>query len=174
MIKAVVLVVVLAILGGGGFFLYKNFQTTSKPSPESSPITATTPTPSPSTTQASQDACQVLEQGSTDVPPLYKEGITWQQPTMTEYEVPLKTEELKLQGCFIKSNEISVKKKIDIRGYYSDRLLKSGWNNIVSADGPTGGLESYQKQDRYFVVSVNYQIDADTPQSFTTEVFYRE
>lgn len=177
MLKLIVPIVVIAVLGISGFFLYQNFQTKPATQPTSTPQIAQTPPTQPTPTsspKATTDTCEVLTKGSSDVPPLYKEGLTWQRPTISEYEIPLKAEERKLQGCIIKSNKISVKEKIDIRGYYYGRLLNLGWNNIVSADGPTGGVESYQKENKYLVVSVNYDINVENPQFFTTEVFYRE
>lgn len=178
MSKLLVPLIVVLILVGGGFYFYQNFKAKPIYQPTPSPKITTTSTPpiqgSISSPAIKSDTCEVLTKGSADIPPLYKEGITWQQPTISEYEVPLKTEERKLQGCIIKSNKISVKEKIDIRGYYYGRLLNLGWNNIVSADGPTGGVESYQKENKYLVVSVNYDINVENPQFFTTEVFYRE
>src|SRR3990167_8087410 len=109
MLKIVIVILVVLILAGGGFFVYQGFRTEFAPEtappqligrPQAIPIT---PTATETADQASQDACQVLVNGSTDVQALYREGITWQATKMTEYEVPLAEGLGLMNGCLIKS-----------------------------------------------------------------------
>lgn len=158
MSKAVLVIVVLGVLGGGGFLLYQNFQTTSfKPSPEPSPLTVTTPTPTvPSgTSQVSQDACQILQNGSADVPPLYEEGITWQQPTMTEYEIPLGEGSQRMLGCLITSSKISLDLSDQVRDSYTKELQTREWELESAGDAPGAGFITWKKTNSYFVLRVN-------------------
>lgn len=163
MSKAVLVIVVLAVVGGGGFLLYQNFQTTSsKPSSEPSPLTVTTPTPTvPSAaSQAPQDTCQIIQQGSADVPPLYEEGITWQQPSIGKYEVgeyedPSAGEGFsskEINGCLIKTT-ISLEFANKIRVYYSENLPKDSWREVSTADGPSSFEDVFKKDKKYFVIN---------------------
>lgn len=181
MLKWILVVVVLTAVGGGGFFLYQNFQTASpKESPGSSPIIATTPTPevSPSTTQTSQDACQVLQQGSADVPSLYKEGITWQMATTLEYAVPLGEEgQKKMVGCLANSTHSTEDLALRVGGYYDDNLQKNGWKILVTASGSFSEIDSYRKGDKLFVVRY-FVTPGTSPQTtnppISIELFYSQ
>lgn len=145
----------MLVLAGGGFFLYQNFQTKPSPQPTPSPqtvqtpILTTQPTSSPIT---STDPCEVLTKGNAYVPPLYKEGITWQEPTIIEYEVPVGEQGLqKIRGCLIRAEKTSDDVSFKAINYYDDNLRKYGWKALVSAGGVYSSTDSYQREGGYFV-----------------------
>lgn len=140
MLRPVLILLVLAVLAGGGFFLYQNLKI--RPASQPTPIPQITKTPSTtqitSTTspQATLTLCQVLEQGSTDVPPLYKEGIIWEKPVIDEYEVPLLEGAKKLKGCLIKSSELQFSNASQVRSWYTSEMLNRQWVSVASSDLP--------------------------------------
>lgn len=155
MVKTVIVVIVLLIAGGGGFFLYKNFQATKpKSSPEATPQNVILPTSTPTTKEVSQDACTVLQNGSADVPPLYKEGITWEQPTMTEYEVPLAEASQRMRGCLIKSSTVNLDISDLVRDNYTKELQIRNWEIESAGDVPGAGFITWRKARDYFVLRV--------------------
>src|SRR3990167_2808874 len=131
MLKLIVPLVIVFALASGGFFLYQNSQKKPVNQTSSSPKAISTSTPSVQSPTASPvtkaNPCEVLTKGSVDVPPLYKEGITWQKPAVTEYEVPLAEGSRKMNGCLIKSRDTADDKSLQAIGYYDDNLQKSGW-----------------------------------------------
>ena len=169
MFKLVVPVVVVLILAIGGFFLYQNFQTkpTSEPNP---PPQTLIPTSSPT---GSTDPCEVLTKGSSDVPPIYKKGITWQQPKITEFDVPLGSDigSRIMSGCLIKSTT-NDESALKVRAYYLETLTRSSWKMVVQGDAPFGGLDSFQKEDRYFVV--NLESDVILSSGKVVTIFYTQ
>lgn len=182
MLRSILILVLLVILGVGGFFLYQSLQT--KPAPQSTPTPQITKTPSPTqitpttTPQAALTSCQILEQGNADVPSLYKEGVSWQRPSVTQYEVPLGEEgSRRMRGCLIKSQNIGTLKGRDIRIFYSGELIRLNWKPIVSADGVYSSVESYQKNSKYFVIQqkVAAGVILPTPSpDILIELFYSE
>lgn len=182
MSKLLVPLIIVLALASGGFFLYKNLQKTPvyQPTP-SSEITATStppiqnPTASPVT---KSDPCEVLTKGSADIPPLYQEGIIWQQPAMTEYEVPLGEEgSKKMRGCLIKSQGVTDLNGRDVRIFYSGKMAESKWDPLTSADGMYSSIESYRKNSKYFVIQQNLAPGVSLPTQnprVVIEVFYTQ
>lgn len=179
MLKMILVLVVLIVLGGGGFFLYQNLQTKPASQPTTQPRVDTSQKP-PQEPKTSEevDACQILEKGSADLPPLYKEDITWQQPKIAEYEVPLSEGKTQFaKGCLLVSTKITENVAENVRSYYFDGLKKLEWNNQVSADSPYSGRESYQKGDKLIYVR-KYVVPGTQPQTqnppIIVEIFYSQ
>jgi len=162
MLKPVLILVLLAVFAGGGFFLYQNLQTRSAPpAGGSTPIPQITKTPSPTQTSFTVSptptltACQILEQGSADVPPLYKEGVTWQAIKKDEFLVPLEDRDQLMSGCSVKTIELQYDVSSKVRGYYSKALTNLGWVSVGGGDRPGGSIASWSKNNKYFVVKVD-------------------
>lgn len=177
MVKFVLPLIIVALLFGGGFFLYQNLQTKPTLQPTSTPQTVATPAPISSPT-TSIDPCEALTKGSADIPPLYKEGITWQQPKVTEYEVLLGEEgSKKMSGCLIKSQGVTDLQGRDVRIFYSGKITESKWDPLTSADGMYSSIESYRKNSKYFVIQQNLAPGVSSPTLkplVVIEVFYSQ
>ena len=159
MLKLIIPIIIVLTLIGGGFYLYKNLQTeqVNQTSPPTQAIN--TPSPSAKSTTASpltkSDPCEVLVRGSSDVPPLYKEGVTWEKAQVTEYEVPLAEGSQKMNGCLIKSSEIEFSSASKARSFYASEALNKGWNNISSSDLPgEAGSDTWSKNSRYLLFEI--------------------
>ena len=150
MLRLLLPLIIVLVLAGGGFFLYQNFKTKSAPQPTPSPqivqtpTLTTQPTSSPTT---STDPCEVLTKGNADVPPLYKEGITWQKPAVVdreigEFENPSTGEgfiSTRKTGCLIKSTA-TLDLVNQLRNFYTEKLSNNGWKLVDTADGPSSFL----------------------------------
>lgn len=166
--RLIVFLVLVLLVGGGGFYLYQNLQ---KQPPKTTAQT-TKATPSPATPQSS-DPCEVLVKGSAEVPSLYKEGITWQQPTIAEYEVPLGTDigSKVMTGCLSKTSADNESSRM-VRSYYLEELHKRGWKVIVQGDAPFGGLDSHQKGDQYVVIEL--KVNSNFLDQMDVALFYTQ
>jgi hypothetical protein len=159
MLKPVLILVLLVVFGVGGFFLYQNLQT--KPAPQLTPTPQIAKTPSPTqvvpttSLQPTLTVCQILEQGSADVPPLYKEGLTWQQPTMTEYEVPLAEGSQQMKGCLITTSQTSLDSSDQVRDGYTKELEAKKWEIESAGDMPDAGFVTWKKNKSYVVLRIN-------------------
>jgi len=161
MLKLVIPIIIVLTLIGGGFYLYKNLQT--KQVNQTSPPTQAISTPSRSTESPTASPltksgpCEVLTKGNTEIPPLYKEGVTWQEPKITmrelsEFENPSTGEgfsSAQKNGCLIQSTT-TIDSANKIRDFYMENLSKDGWKLVDAADGPSGSLVTYKKDKRYF------------------------
>ena len=166
--KLLFLLIIALILAGGGFFLYQNIKTKSAPQPTLTPQTTQTHTPQPtSSPMTSADPCEILTKGSADVPPLYKEGITWLNPAVAEREVgefqnPSTGEgfiSTRKTGCLIKSTT-TLDFANQLRNFYIEKLSKNGWKLVDTADGPSSFLITYKKDKGYILLSrLNDQIE---------------
>lgn len=182
MLKLFVPLIVVLVLVGGGFYFYQNFKTKPIYQPTPSPETAVTPilpiqgsTPSP---MAKSDTCEVLTKGSADVPPLYKEGVSWQVPMITEYDVPLGEEGIKkVKGCLISSEQNSEDLILKASGYLDDNLQQKGWRILVTASGSFSGTDSYRKDNKLFVAR-HFVVLGTSPQAINPpillELFYAQ
>lgn len=173
MLKLLFLLTIVLIFAGGGFFLYQNFQTkltppagglTPTPQAIQTPTTATQPTSSPTT---SNNLCEVLTKGSADLPPLYKEGINWQNPAIAEREIgefenPSTGEgfiSTRKTGCLTKSTA-TLDFANQLRNFYIEKLSKNGWKLVDTADGPSSFLITYKKDRGYILLNrLNDQIE---------------
>ena len=159
MLKLIVPLVIVFALASGGFFLYQNSQKKPVNQTSSSPKAISTSTPSVQSPTASPvtkaNPCEVLTKGSVDVPPLYKEGITWQKPAVTEYEVPLAEGSRKMNGCLIKSSEIEFSSASKARSFYTSEALNKGWSSISSSDLPgEAGSDTWDKDSKYILFEI--------------------
>lgn len=156
MLKLLVPLIIVLALAGGGFFLYKNLQKKPVTQPTSIPqVLKNSPQPTPSPITATVDPCEVLTKGSTDIPPLYQEGIIWQQPKITEYEVPLAEGSQKMNGCLITTTQISLDLSDQIRDSYTSELQKRNWELETAGDMPGAGFVTWKKDKSYFILRVN-------------------
>lgn len=151
-------IIIVLIAAGGGFLLFQNIRTKSAPQSTSLPQATQTPTSSRQSNSSptpSSDLCEVLTKGSSDLPPLYKNGITWQQAKIAEYDVPLAEGSNKMIGCSIKSSEIEFSSSSKARSFYTSEALSKGWNNISSSDLPgEAGSDTWSKNSKYFVFEI--------------------
>lgn len=162
MSKLIIPVIIVLIAAGGGLLLYQNIRTKSAPQSTSVPQASQTPTSSTqpnSSPTASSDLCEVLMKGNSDLPPLYKDGITWQNPAFAEREVSgfenLSTGQgfssTRKTGCLIKSTT-TLDFANQTRNFYIEKLSKSGWKLVDTADGPSSFLIAYKKDSEYFLL----------------------
>ena len=159
MLKLIVPLVIVFVLAVGGIFLYKNLQKEPVYQPTPSPeitATSTPPIQNPTASPAiKSDPCEVLTKGSSNVPPLYNEGITWQKPAVTEYEVPLAEGSRKMNGCLIKSSEIEFSSASKARSFYTSEALNKGWSSISSSDLPgEAGSDTWDKDSKYILFEI--------------------
>lgn len=181
MLKLLIPLIAVFILAGGGFYLYQTSR--SKPAIQETALqkqispSPTSPAASPQVSPAAAGPCEVLTKGSSDVPPLYKEGITWQQPTITEYEIPLAEGSQVMSGCLIRAKNTTDENSFKATGYYDDNLKTYEWEVLVSASGVYSSTDSYRKNKTYLVVrryadpSTSRQ---DQSPSIITELFYSQ
>lgn len=181
MLKLFILITTVLVLSISGVFLYQNFQ--SKPAKKQETQTqeqvslASSPTPIADNQASinSQDPCEVLTKGSADIPQLYTEGVTWQQPQFTNYEVPINEDESKkMSGCLIKSFNNDDSDSFKATSYYDDNLQRNFWTAMVTASGTFSSTDSYSKNNRHFVV--RRYADSSKQQNpspiITVELFY--
>ena len=150
MLKLLLPLIFILILGIGGFYLYQSY--VSKPAPlkttsETASLPAASPVGSP---VVSSDPCEVLTKGSDDVPPLYREGISWEEPRIDKHEIldyendePLR---LNRQGCILISTAINKELADNIYNYYYGEFTKNKWGLIIDADGPNGSQSEFKKE----------------------------
>ena len=156
--KLLIVLLVVLVCGVSGLFLYKSFQTKQVPRP--TPTTQASKSPSPTTEVASSpptasaiDPCEVLTKGNSDVPPLYEEGITWEKPEVTEYQIPLEASQpKKFTGCLIESENTTDEMSLQVIGFYDESLQKSNWDILVTAEGVYSSTDSYKKDNKYIVI----------------------
>ena len=175
MLKLLIPIFIVVILGTGGFFLYKNLQTTPTSKPSATTVTEASPSDqtqnqaqSP-TASATTDPCEVLTKGNDNLPPLFS-GVTWQKPEMTTYEVPIAEGSQMMNGCLIKSLKNPDELAREARIYYEKNLSLNKWKMIVIADGPDGALDTYQLNEAYFVIK--YDVIQDSPSQKNLIIFY--
>jgi len=181
MLKLLIPIIIVPTLIGAGFYLYKNLQTKQVNQTSPSPQSISTPSRSTKNPTASpvtkSDPCEVLIKGSSDVPPLY-EVASWQEPAITEYEIPLGEEDSKkMSGCLIKSQNITDHKGRDVRIFYSGKMAELKWSPLTSADGMYSSIESYRKDSKYFVIQQNLapSVTSSTQNPLVViEVFYSQ
>lgn len=156
MLKLLVPIVVLVIIATTGFFWLRNQE--SKPTPTPSPIVevSVSPQPASSSPQSKSDPCEVLVNGSADVP-LLQVGIIWEKPVMTAYDVPITEGTKKMNGCLIKSDLIEFNKASEIRNKYAANMTSKEWINISSSDlpGESGSDTWFNKQKEYLLLEIS-------------------
>lgn len=159
MSKLLVPLIVVLILAGGGFYFYQNFKTKPIYQPTPSPkitATSTPPIQSPTSTPVvKSDTCEVLTKGSSDVPPLYKEGVIWQQSKTAQYDVSLAEGSSPMNGCLIITTHMSLDLTDQIRDSYTSELQKRNWGLETAGDMPGAGFVTWKKDKSYFVLRVN-------------------
>lgn len=159
MLKLIVPIVVIAVLGISGFFLYQSFQTK--------------PTSQPTSTSNTQTACPVLSDVGIDLPKIGKQ-VKWTGPSKSEFTVPLLKggrKDKQVAGCLIKSEVISNEIASEIRNYFHlEEMSKKGWVEEVVADGPGMGIDSWSKAEKYFVVKTD-SVNLEPPTQIVT-LFY--
>ncbi len=161
MLKFVLPLIILFVLGVGGFYLYQGSKPKIPSQKTSSENLSGSASASPiASSQAAVGPCEVLTKGNIDVPPLYKESITWQQPTVAEHAVSefenLSTGQgltsTRKIGCLIKSiTTLDFANKT--RNFYVEKLSKNGWKLVDTADGPSSFLITYKKAKEYLLLN---------------------
>lgn len=176
MLKLSILLAMVLVFSISGVFLYQNFQ--SKPASQPTPTIQVQKQPSPTTkvvsnplTIVTTDSCEVLIKGSSDVPPLYKERLTWEKAQITEYQVPLAEGSQKMTGCLTKSSTTSLDLSDRVRDNYTSELENRKWEIESAGDMPGSGFATWEKNGKYFVLRVNPEID---PNLKTTTLFYSQ
>ena len=162
MLKLLIPLITVAVLASGAFGYYYIQNSRLKPSPAPAPNAqpSVTPSPvlklspSPQAKKETPDLCEILIKGNSDVPPLYS-GVEWQEPTITEYEVPLAEGSRSMNGCLIKSLKIKFNNSSRVRSFYTSEALTKGWSNISSSDLPgESGSDTWNNNSSYLLLEI--------------------
>lgn len=172
MLKYLIAILTVLILGVGGFWVYKNLLVTQQVPISIEKKTITKEATSTATKSSEiKNACQVLEKGSLDVPPL-DSIIQWQKPTVTNFEVPLSVESQQLNGCLIISDRINLETTYKVRDNYSRELKTRNWNLESAGDMPGAGFITWKKKTSYLLLKfdpINYDANLKTITLFYTQ-----
>jgi hypothetical protein len=184
MLKPILILVLFIILGVGGVFLYQNLQTKPVSQPTLPPqTTQTSPTQitPPTSPQMTLTACQILEQGSADVPLLYKEGVTWEKSTMTEekiteYDENYNQSVLFLRGCLVKATGVTSDQANEFDEQYHITFEQDKWKLVNDFAGPDGSLTTYKKQNKYLLIEkrINPKISSAGNLKYDLRIFYSQ
>src|SRR3989338_4125066 len=151
--KLIVLIVIVASIAGGVFFYQIKKSTHYKSSPESATIHSPTP-------GIVSDLCKILVSGNENVPPLYKETITWQKPQETTFLIEYfenpssglgKKSEEKV-GCLIQV-QLGFSQTQLIRQYYIKEANSRAWQIAATSDLPgEASSDTWRKNGQFLVI----------------------
>ncbi len=139
----------IVIAGATALALYKT--------PETPKVTQKTPTPTTATTNSDQD-----------IPLLYN-GIDWNQPEEGEVVFTNKNNDsIKTNAIYVQS--LPIKNYDKFIDYYTNELVKKGWQETSYASGPNGESYDYEKGGKYF--SLGILVASSEPLTYKAFVAY--
>lgn len=134
------------------------------------------PTPKVGTTQflspsipASPPVSPTLVVDRAEIPPLFP-GLTIKQ---RQEGMMFKTEDLdgplQIQGAEVEGNIRSLEDArlvLELVGYYNNYFAARGWDFYLSASGPTGDLEGWKRDGKYFIMEYSVDVHTGTRSAF--------